>query len=352
MSGQRAEGREHKIRAAAALRDGISRVNGAPVILACVFLVTLCASLPFGLALRNALRSHLGDSMIAEQVAAGVNVQWWNEFLAQAGPLGKTFQPTIIGFAAVLDNISAFADASARPAPLLWLGAAYLLLWLFLAGGILDRYARARPTRSYEFFTACGVYFARFLRLAPFMALAYYVLFAVVHPMLFDDTYAALTRDVTVEQTAFLIRIAIYVVFGVLLLIVNIVFDYAKARAVIEDRRSMVGAIIAGARFALRNAAAVTTLYVLTGFLFIALLGLYAIAAPSADAGSTRAWMGVLIGQIYLLGRLWIRLVFFASETALFQGRLAHAGYIASPPVARREPPIVERIVSEPPSPP
>ena len=42
------------------------------------------------------------------------------------------------------------------------------------------------------------------------------------------------------------------------------------------------------------------------------------------------AWLGVAIGQLYLLGRLWIRLVFFAAETALFQGRLAHAGYIAA----------------------
>ena len=97
--------------------------------------------------------------------------------------------------------------AKARPSPLLWLGAGYLLLWLFLTGGILDRYARARPTRSYEFFTACGVYFVRFLRLAPFIALAYYVLFAVVHPMLLDDWFAALTRDVTVERTAFLVRL-------------------------------------------------------------------------------------------------------------------------------------------------
>src|SRR4030095_12204325 len=98
---------------------------------------------------------------------AGVNVQWWSEFSAQAGPLGSTFGPNIIGFAAVLDNLSTFADGESRPSPFLWLGAAYLLLWLFLTGGVVDRYARARPTRSYEFFTACGVYFVRFLRLPP-----------------------------------------------------------------------------------------------------------------------------------------------------------------------------------------
>jgi hypothetical protein len=331
-----------------ALRDGIGRVNRAPVVLACVCLVTLLSALPFSMMMRDALQAHLGNSMVAEQVARGVHVQWWGEFTSQAGTLGKTFRPSIIGFAAVLDNLSAFADAEERSAPLLWLGACYLLLWLFLAGGVLDRYARARPTRSYEFFMACGVYFVRFLRLAPFIALAYYVLFAVVHPLLIDRLFAELTRDVTVERTAFVVRLALYAMFGLLLVLVSVVFDYAKVRAVVEDRRSMIGAIAAGARFARRNAAAVAMLYLLTGCLFIALLLVYAIAAPGAGSAGGGVWLGVAIGQLYLLGRLWIRLVFFASETALFQGRLAHAGYIAGAPAVRPEPPIVEQILSKP----
>jgi hypothetical protein len=326
----------------AVLRDGIRRVNRAPVVIACVFVVTLAAALPFSMIMRDALQAHLGNSMIADQVASGVNVQWWSEFTQQAGTLGRTFQPGIIGFAAVLDNLSAFADGDARPAPVLWLGAAYLLMWLFLAGGILDRYARARPTRSYEFFTACGVYFARFLRMAPFIAMAYYVLFAIVHPLLIDRLFGELTRDVTVERTAFFIRLALYAVFGMLLALVSIVFDYAKVRAVVEDRRSMIGAIAAGARFARRNAAAVGALYAATGCLFVTLLAVYAIAAPGAGSTGAGVWIGLAIGQFYLLGRLWIRLVFFASETALFQSRLAHAGFIASAPVARPEPPMIE----------
>jgi len=342
MTEQRAEGRGQNIRAIDALREGARRVNGAPVIIGCVFLVTLMAALPFAMVMRDALHAHLGDSMVAEQVAHGVNVQWWSEFTEQAGTLGKTFQPGIIGFAAVLDNLSAFADGEWRPSPLLWLGAGYLLLWLFLAGGILDRYARVRPTRSYEFFMACGVYFVRFMRLAPFIALTYYVLFAVVHPLLLEQVYAGLTRDVTAERTAFFIRLALYGVLGTLLVLVSIVFDYAKVRAVVEDRRSMIGAVVAGARFARRNVTAVAGLYLLTGCLFMLLLLVYAIASPGAGSTGGGVWLGAVIGQLYLLGRLWIRLVFFASEAALFQGRLAHAGYIASAPVARPEPPFVE----------
>ena len=208
---------------------------------------------------------------------------------------------------------------------------------------LLDRYARARPTRSYEFFTACGVYFVRFLRLAPIIALAYYVLFAVVHPLLLENTFGELTRDVTAERTAFFSRLALYAIFGLLLVAVNITFDYAKVRAVVEDRRSMIGALVAGARFARRNAAAVAALYALTG-VPVRRHSCLSMRSPRPAPGrpASGMWLGFGVGQLYLLGRLWIRLVFLASETALFQGRLAHAGYIASAPVARPEPPLVE----------
>lgn len=331
--------------AAHALLDGIRRAGRAPVILVCVYVVTLVTALPFSVLMRDSIASHLGNSLAADEAARGLNYQWLSEYQAQASGLGKTLGTTVIGFAAVLDNLSALLDRDDRPASLLWLGAAYLLLWLFLEGGILDRYARNRPTRSYEFFTACGVYFVRFLRLAPIIALTYYVLFAYVHPILFSGIYERLTHDVTVERTAFLYRVVLYLVFGALLVTANVIFDYAKVRAVVEDRRSMIGAIVAGVRFIRRNLPAVAGLYLMNGLMFVAVLVFYAIFAPGVGGSPLRIWLGFAVSQLYLLGRLWVRLVFFASETALFQGRLAHAGYVANGPVPLSEPPIVEQVV-------
>jgi hypothetical protein len=328
-----------------ALRDGISRVYRAPVVLACVFGVTLLTALPFSVFMRDSLQQHLGNSIAAEAAARGVNYQWWTEFSGQAGELGRTFTTTVIGFAAVLDNLSTLLDGDSRPSSILWLGAGYLLLWLFLSGGILDRYARARPTRSHEFFTACGVYFVRFLRLAPIVALTYYALFAYIHPLLFNSLYGAATRDVTAERTGFFWRVGLYALFGALLVAVNVVFDYAKVRAVVEDRRSMIGAIAAGLRFVRRNFAGVARLYVLNGLLFILVLALYALVAPGAGSAGMTMWLGFGLGQLYLLARLWVRLVFFASEISLFQGRLAYPGYIASATVPRPEPAIVEHLL-------
>jgi hypothetical protein len=329
----------------AALTDGVGRVGRAPIVLVCVYLVTLATALPLTALLRDDIIAHLGSSMAADEAARAVNNQWLGEFRAQGGTLAQTLQTTVIGFAAVLDNLSALLDRDERSAAILWAGAVYLLVWLFLAGGILDRYGRNRPTRSYEFFSASGVYFLRFLRLAPFVAATYYVLFAFVHPLLFEDIYGSLISGVTSERTALAYRIGLYILFVAMLAAASVLFDYAKIRAVIEDRRSMIGAITAGLRFVRRNLPAVVALYLATGALFVAVILIYALVAPGAGGTSPRIVAGFVVSQVYLAGRLWVRLVFFASETALFQSRLAHSGYVASAPVQRPEPPIVEQVV-------
>jgi hypothetical protein len=43
------------------------------------------------------------------------------------------------------------------------------------------------------------------------------------------------------------------------------------------------------------------------------------------------AWWTLVAGQAYLLARLWVKLLFYASEAAYFQGALAHAEYVAAP---------------------
>jgi hypothetical protein len=344
-SGLKAQG---ELTARGAWVDGMRRVNTAPVILACAFIVTLLTALPLSVVLRDSIRASLGNSLAADEALHGVNYLWWTDYSAAqpSGSIAQTFGPSVIGFAVLLDNISAVLDKNARPAGLLMLGAAYLLLWLFLAGGILDRYARNRPTRAHEFFTACGIYFVRFLRLAPLIGVTYYVLFRYVHSWLFDGLYEAVTGDLAVERTAFFWRLGFYAVFGLMLITANVIFDYAKARAVIEDRRSMIGAVSAALRFVRRNPGAVAGLYALDALLFLAVAALYLLVAPGAGSSGVLMWLGFLVSQLYLLARLWVRLVFFASSVALFQGRLAHVGYVAGAPISLPEPPIVEHALS------
>ncbi len=327
-----------------ALRDGLGRVGGAPAIIGGMYLATLALSWPLAVALQGMLADHLGHSLAAEQAAAGINSDWWQEFSSQAVGLGRTFAPAIIGFAAPLKNLSDLLDGQPPPAVIAGAAGAYLVLWAFFAGGILDRYARRRPTRTAAFFSACGVFFFRFLRLGLLAALVYVLLFRYVHGWLFDDLYRAVTRDLTVERQTLAVRVALYLVFGAMLVLVNLVFDYAKVRAVVEDRRSMIGALVAGLRFVLRHVGATLGLYAATGILFLIVLGAYALVAPGVWSAGWSVVAGLLIGQAYVLARLIVKLLFWASETSLFQAELAHAGYTAAPAPVWPESPAAEAI--------
>jgi hypothetical protein len=280
--------------------------------------------------MRDALATDLGSSLAAESAADGVNYQWMQEFAAHATGLGVTFKPTILGFAAVLDTLSGFLDRERQPALVAAAAALYIGIWIFLAGGIIDRYARERSVGAHGFFAACGVFFFRFVRLGAIMAVVYGVLFGWVHPWLFGDVYPRLTRELTVERDAFLIRVLLYAAFGAALGVCTLVGDYAKVRAVVEDRRSMIGAIQSAVRFIARNFRAAVGLYALDLMLFGLVLAGYGIVAPAGGFGRWSMILAFALGQVYIAARLWVRLVFWASETALFQGRLAHAGYVAA----------------------
>jgi hypothetical protein len=237
--------------------------------------------------------------------------------------------PSIAGFGAVLLNLSDLLDNVPLVTTIAGVTGAWLVVWSFLSGGIIDRLARDRPTRARGFFGACGEHFAPIARLGLVALLGYAVLFGWLHPLLFDVAYPRMTRDLTVERTAFAIRIALYAVFLVALIVVNVIVDYARIRIVVEDRHSAVGALLAGSRFARRNLPAVGALYVLI--------------APRA---SMPAWLILAIGEGYIVLRLFLKLGFYGSETSLFQARLAHASYTAAPPIAWPESPAAETITN------
>ncbi len=315
----------------ASWRDGWKRVRSAPALAAGVFVMTFALAAPLAITMRDALASHLGASLAAESAASGVNYDWWQEFLAQATGVGAAFTPSIIGFATVLDNISRVLDARTPIAPLAFALVLYLLGWAFLSGGVLDRYARQRPIRTHGFFAACGVYGFRFVRLAIAAGLVYWWLFAYVHPWLFETQFDKLTRGMNVERSAFLVRALFYVLFGSVVVAVNLVVDYSKIRIVVEDRRSALGAIAAAVRFIRHHPRGVVGLYALNSLAFLALIALWALLAPGVTGGGLAMWAGFVLGQLYIATRLLLKLQFIASQVALFQGNLAHASYVSAP---------------------
>ena len=309
--------------------EGWRRVLGAPALAASLLVVTLLTALPLGAALGAMIGEHLGSSAIAAKPAWNWDAGWAAEFAAQAQGLGRTFTHEIIGFGGTLKILNDILDRHALNPVLAGAAVAYGALWMFLTGGILDRLARGRPVRTAAFFAASGAYFVRLLRLGLVMTAAYWALFRYLHPFLLTRVYDHYSRNMTAERDGLILRVALYLAFIVVLFAVNLTFDYAKVRLVVEDRRSVIGALGASLRFVRRRPLRATGVYLLNGIGFLLVLRLWLEAAPQAWESVTWAFF---VTQVYLLVRIWLRLVFVASEVVFFQGELAHAGYTARPP--------------------
>lgn len=223
----------------------------------------------------------------------------------------------------VNDVDMAMLDASAiDPVPALFAArrygemATHALLVTFLLGGMMDRLARNRSTSTFGFFGACGMYFFRFLRLDVLAFAIFGVIFLAIYQPAADwpGRRAVLAGSVV---------------------LLHILFDYARVRMVVEDRRSAFGALAASARFVRRNAGAVLALTALN----IALAGATWWLAATFEIGLTTALYA------YLLARALLRLIFMASSISLFQGRLAHAGYVARPIARWPDSPAAEAVL-------
>lgn len=311
-----------------AFLEGWRRALRAPALTLGVLGSLFVLALPLTVALRGMLADHLGSSVVAERASGGWDAGWAAEFAAQAQGLGRTFTHEILGFGSTVSILSGFADGVSLPPTIVAAVAASILLWVFLSGGILDRFARGRPIRTAAFFSACGVFFFRFLRLGLIVGAAYWAIFAWLHPYLFGTLWNRWTRDMTSEREALELRIVLYLILAAALALVNVVADYAKVRAVVEDRRSMLSALGAALRFLRRRPFRVFGLYLLSAVAALVVVRLWFTAAPAASAP---VWSAFLLTQLYLLLRVWSKLAWMAGEVVFFQGELAHATYTAAP---------------------
>ena len=294
--------------------QGVRRVRRAKSLVLLLWFATIAVTIPPAIELHNAVKTHLGASLEADSAADGVNFDWLQEFRAQADPLGRSLRPDVIGFAAVMDNTSALADVSQRPVVALTAGAIFVVLMWFLSSGCICRLAVDRRLGAGGFAACCAAFLGRMLRLNVVALFLYSTLVGSFHQWLFDDVFEAVTKDLTVERTAFFIRVACYALFFLLLAACNVLFDFAKVRLVVEDRRSVLFSIVAGAHFVLTNARLALGVYAMNVLALGGVIGLYWMSAPGAGGAGASMWVGFLVSQIYIASRVFVKLAFWGSE--------------------------------------
>jgi hypothetical protein len=304
--------------AARAVGQGVWNVLRAPALLVTIYLVTLLAALPFGISLGARLQDALGQQHVTRGQSSDIDAEWWQEFRRHAQGLEATFTPSVIGVAAPLDSLSALLDGKPRSLALALPVLAYAAIWMFLWGGILERLWRRRAIGVRNFMAAGVTHFPRFLAIGAAAALVYLVLYATVHSLLFGPVYAWLAAASPSEYAPLAARVALYFVFVLLLTTVNLVVDYARIWSVAQRGLSLGAAVRHAVMFVRANAGRALLTDMLVGVLFLLLLVGYG-AVEILGGARVGGWRAVLLGQVYIMGRLALRLIFAASAIALLQ---------------------------------
>jgi hypothetical protein len=298
---------------ARAFGRGLLLALRAPVIIVVLYVALLGVTLPFAAWLGQHLATQLARTHPDAETPEGIDAEWWLDFRQQASGLAATFTPNVIGFAAPLENLSAVLEATPRPWMLLGPVLVFALISAWLWGGILARLQSGRAIGIRGFIARSHEAFPRVFGVNVAAIFAVAVAYVVVHPILFGPLLSGLALLTTADAGRVVLRVALYLVFGGLLVVISVLADYARIAVVLGDARH-AGAGYRAALALLRTRwRAVAMVMLLMSMGFAALLIAYGVI--DLQGGSrVGGWRAVGIAQAFIIGRVVLRVVNAAAQ--------------------------------------
>lgn len=278
---------------------GVRRTNSATWLVLMLYAVNLLLAVPIALGFRATVAAAFGGSTAPESLIQGFDYTVVQDFMDHHGREIQPLFRQLVGFAFVS-----------------------MLLSTFLAGGTLSILREQNGSFSAEtFFRDCGKYFTRFFRLFLIFGILLMLLSVVLSAGL-GAAFAQMTDNADSEVAAFAASIGVCLAFVLPAMLLMMAADYAKIITVTHDAQSMAGAARDAFRFILKNffsAVGLQLTLLLLLFLLVAaywgIEGLIGMTSPLSIA------VVFLIQQLFMISRMWIRVMFFSGEMMLYEAR-------------------------------
>lgn len=189
----------------------------------------------------------------------------------------------------------------------------YLVLNTFFAGGILRIIIDGKGFGFRKFFSGCVEYFSRFLTLFLLSLVFFMMVFVMLGFLSALSEY--FTSDVRTEFWPF-VSVFLRLSFLVMMLaMINMLFDYAKIMTVVNDFYAMLDTTKVAVMFAMMSLRKTTTLYFSYLLIAIVLFAVYWFFESLLDISDiTGIVLFIILSQIFILSRIWIRLSFLAGQ--------------------------------------
>lgn len=251
----------------------------------CVFALITAAPILF------LLRKELGHSLMGNKVQA-LDILWLGEVFYKY----QDILPVLGGWLLV---------------PLF----SYFFLFIFLNGGIIGRLvAKDERTTLQTFLGDSGKYFWRFFRAFLFSLLAYFLLLGLFLQIV-SALFNPFIERAQTEWTGIIFSNIHFLILLLILSLIHMFFDFVRIIIVAEDESKVVRALGRAFRFIRKRFLRVWLLYLLVFVIFI--LGTiltFMIKGVLPESGLSALAIGFLWAQVFVLFRLWTKMLFFAAE--------------------------------------
>jgi hypothetical protein len=315
------------------LRDGFRSVGRSFGLVALVLLANLALALVLAVPLSLRLEGDLENRGASSGMMYGFDYDWWARWSEEQRGPSSALAPDILGTGFALKNVDLLLKGAlpaglfaggGRPAldaTTLGVGALYLLLQVFLTGGLLGVFRAPQGGWTVRGLAhGSGFYFGRLFRVSLLALAAAGALFALNAP--FARWVDGLAREAVSERTAIALHLGRHAVLLLALVLVQMVSSHAKVLVVREERLSAVLAFLSSLGFCARNFLSALGQYLVVGALGVGLVALFgALDGRLAVVGWRSQLVALVLFEAFVAARIALRLGLLASQLELQQAR-------------------------------
>jgi hypothetical protein len=323
-----------------AFREGFRRLGRSYGLVFVVLATNLGLAAILAVPLQARLTQDLKNREAGGNNLYGFDAAWWGAWSHRQSGFARDLGPEIFGAGFAFRNLELllqgrlplglFRRPDGDDAPsggtridplILGLGATYLLLQTFLAGGLLGVFrARSGAWTMRGLLHGAGFYFGRLFRVTVIGLLVAWVIFRLNAP--FARWADHMARESVSETTALAWAFGRHLLLLLALLLAHVVSSYAKAIVVVEERASALLAWVSAVGFCLRRAPAVLGHYFAVALLTLFALWLWTrLDALFVTTGYKTQLLALLLMQSFVVARIALRLGLLAGQTALYRDR-------------------------------
>lgn len=281
-----------------AIRAGLKKVNNNLHFIGLLWVLNIAFAMILSMTLFRLLHTDLSGSLVGDSLLQGFDYRWYQEFFFKYQTTLEMFSNTLI-----------------------IVGSIYILIQTFLLGGLLSvLYSSERKTLFIDFFYGGVQYFYRFFKILLVSMLFYAGLFIL------NRWGTAATENLLGSSESEALRISVivlrYILLALIFFFLNIIFDYTKISIVVHEERKIFKEWWRAVKFTTIHAGTTIGLFVFLFIVGVAIFGVYYFFADLFEPISSYGmiFLVFVFHQIYIGARIWLRMMFYASQLALWRG--------------------------------